>query len=205
MSTTHVISMADDRSGDLWFGTQGGGLNRLDRRTGRLQVFRHEKNNPTGLSSDTVVSLYIDRAGVLWAGTDDGLNAFDPKTESFRVYPPPVKPSTFRWISEDSRGGLWLSSGWNGVYRFDPASGKFTVYRHSDAPGTLSSDAVNAVCVDHSGIVWVGTQAGLNRLDPATGMATVYNPGTIYDFHRFDSGGLARRSLAGHGKRSGPV
>jgi len=177
MSTTRAISIVEDGSGDLWFGTQGGGLNRLDRRTGRAQVFRHEKNNPASLSNDVVQSLHFDRAGVLWAGTDDGLNAFNPKTESFRVYPPPVKPSAYRWISEDSRGGLWLSTGWSGVHRFDPASGKFTVYRHSNAPGTLSSDAVNAVCVAQSGIVWVGTQAGLNGLDPATGMVTGYNPG----------------------------
>jgi streptogramin lyase len=123
------------------------------------------------------VRLYIDRAGVLWVGTENGLNAFDPKTESFRVYAPPAKPSTLRWISEDSGGGLWLSTGWNGVYRFDPVTAKFTVYRHSNAPGALSSDAANAVCVDRSEIVWVGTQSGLNRLDPATGTATLYNPG----------------------------
>ena len=204
-TSMHVTSMADDPSGDLWFGTQGGGLNRLDRGTGRAQVFRYDKNNPTGLSNDIVQSLHFDRAGVLWAGTDDGLDAFDPKTQTFHVYRPPVKPSSYRWIAEDSRGGLWLSSGWSGVHRFDPASGKFTVYRHSDAPGSLSSDAVNSVCVDHSGIVWVGTQTGLNRLDPATGMVTCLQSGTIYDLYRFDSGGLARRSLAGHGKRSGPV
>ena len=177
ISTTRVISMAEDRSGDLWFGTQGGGLNRLDRKTGHFQVFRHEESNPASLSSDAVVSLYIDRADVLWVGTENGLNAFDPKTESFRVYAPPAKPSTFRWISQDSGGGLWLSTGWNGVYRFDPVTAKFTVYRHSNAPGALSSDAANAVCVDRSGIVWVGTQSGLNRLDPATGTATLYNPG----------------------------
>ena len=177
LSNTRIASITEDPSGDLWFGTQGDGLNRLDRRTGRFQVYRPEKNNPASLSNDIVQSLHFDRAGVLWAGTDDGLNAFDPKTQSFHVYRPPVKPSRYRWISEDSRGALWLSSGWSGVHRFDPASRKFTVYRHSDAPGTLSSDAVNAVCVAQSGVVWIGTQAGLNGLDPATGMAKVYNPG----------------------------
>ena len=50
----------------------------------------------------------------------------------------------YRWISEDSRRGIVAQHGWSGVHRFDPASGKFTVYRHSDAPGTLSSDAANA-------------------------------------------------------------
>ena len=177
LSNTRIASIAEDASGDLWFGTQGDGLNRLDHRTGRFQVFRPDKNNPASLSNDIVQSLHVDRAGVLWAGTDDGLNAFDPETKSFHVYQPPVKPSRYRWISEDSRGGLWLSSAWSGVHRFDPASGKFTVYRHSNAPGTLNSDAVNAVCVAQSGIIWVGTQTGLNELDPSTGIFTVYNPG----------------------------
>jgi signal transduction histidine kinase/ligand-binding sensor domain-containing protein len=176
MSGVWARAIAEDPSGDLWFAIQGYGLNRLNPRTGRVNVYRHDKTNPSSLSSDDVQSLHFDRSGTLWVGTTDGLNAFDPKTGSLRVYPPPVKPSSFRWISEDPRGSLWLSTGWNGVVRFDPQSGKFTVYRHSEAGGSLSSDAVNAVYADVSGTVWVGTQAGLNRLDPATGVFTAYDP-----------------------------
>ena len=177
MSGVWARAIAEDPSGDLWFAIQGAGLNRLNPRTGHVDVYRHDKSNPSSLSSDDVQSLHFDRSGTLWVGTTDGLNAFDPKTGTSRIYPPPVKPSSFRWISEDPHGSLWLSTGWNGVVRFDPQSGKFTVYRHSEAGGSLSSDAANAVYVDGSGTVWVGTQAGLNRLDPATGVFTAYNPG----------------------------
>src|SRR5260221_8727694 len=57
---------------------------------------------------------------------------------------------------------------------FDPARGKFTAYRHSEEPASLSNDAVAAIFVDHSGIVWAGTADGLNRFDPATGKFTAY-------------------------------
>ena len=39
LSNTFVISIVEDRSGFLWFGTYGGGLNRYDPRTGRFPPF----------------------------------------------------------------------------------------------------------------------------------------------------------------------
>jgi len=176
LSGVWARAIAEDPSGDLWFAIQGAGLNRMNLQSGRVTVYRHAKADGSSLSSDDVQSLHFDRSGRLWVGTTDGLNAFDARTGSFRVYQPPVKPSSFRWISEDPRGSLWLSTGWNGVVRFDPQAGKFTVYRHSESGGSLVSDSVNAVYADASGTVWVGTQAGLNRLDPATGVFTAYNP-----------------------------
>ena len=108
-----VYSIVEDRSGFLWFGVAGGGgLSRFDRRTGKVKTYRHDKANPRSLSNNEVRSLLIDRNGTLWAGTDDGLNAFDPQTEEFRVYAPPVKPSTYRTIVQDSKGYLWISSAW---------------------------------------------------------------------------------------------
>jgi len=173
-----VYSIVEDSSGFLWFGAVGGGgLSRFDRRTGKIKAYRHDNENPRSLSNDEVRSLLIDHNGTLWAGTDDGLNAFDPQTEEFRVYAPPAKPSTYRSIVEDSKGYLWLSSAWTGVHRFDPATGKFTVYQHSDKPGSLDSDNVNAVSVDHSGMLWLGTQDGLSGLNPASGVFTTYDLG----------------------------
>ena len=39
-----------------------------------------------GLSNLNVNVLLQDRAGVLWAGTENGLNAFDARTERFQSY-----------------------------------------------------------------------------------------------------------------------
>jgi PAS domain S-box-containing protein len=175
LSSNFVISIVEDRAGYLWFGTAGGGLNRFDRRTGRFKAYRHNPADAHSLSHDTVLSLFIDRKGTLWAGTEDGLNAFDPETENFRVYKAStVERNRYRYIAEDSDGTLWLATWDAGVHHFDPATGQFTVYQHSGAPGSLSSNEVDAICVDHTGTVWAGTHGGLNRFDRETGTFTAY-------------------------------
>jgi len=176
LSNTSVRSIAEDRAGYLWFGTWGGGLNRLDPRTGRFKSWRHDTANPRSLSEDVVSSLLVDHGGTLWAGTEDGLNRFDPDAEQFQVYKAPIQGlSRYNVITEDSSGALWLASWGTGLHRFDPVTGQFTVYQN--APGdasSLSSDRVNTVYIDHSGIIWAGTDNGLNSLDQASHKFTSY-------------------------------
>ena len=175
LSNTYILSMIEDRSGGLWFGTSGGGLNRFDRKTGRFKVYRHDPSDPGSLSDDIVYALFVDHTGALWAGTDDGLDRFDPVTDRFHTYKAGgTGLSSYRAIAEDMAGRLWLCTVVAGLHRFDPATGKFTLYRHTPAAGSLTNDWVNAVCVDHLGIVWAGTLSGLNRLDPVTSVFHAY-------------------------------
>jgi ligand-binding sensor domain-containing protein/signal transduction histidine kinase len=173
-ATADVTAMTEDRSGNLWFGTRGEGLNRFDPRMRRSRVFRHDPGNPHSLSHDSVFTLMVDRRGEIWAGTEDGLNRFDPKTERFQVYKAPGA-NRERAMAEDAAGTLWLATWYSGVHHFDPHSGQFTVYRSSDAPRSLSDDSVAAILVDRSGMVWAGTENGLNRLDPASGRFETYD------------------------------
>src|SRR5260370_41570847 len=69
---------------------------------------------------------------------------------------------------------LWIGSRHGGVHRFDPATGKFTIFRHSVMAGSLINDVVTSILVDRSGTIWAGTLDGLNRLDTATGRFTIY-------------------------------
>jgi ligand-binding sensor domain-containing protein len=64
---------------------------------------------------------------------------------------------------------LWLANWGNGLHRFDPATGRFTVYRNMPADArSLSNDGVNSVYVDRSGTVWAGTNDGLCRFDQSS-------------------------------------
>ena len=158
------------------------------------------------MSHDTPFRLIVDRAGRLWAGTEDGVNAYDPKTERFQSFRiPELGPNRVRDIAEDSRGALWLATLYGGVHRFDPATGQFTVYRHSEAAGSLSSDAATAICVDHSGAVWAGTGNGLNRLDTASGKFTAWYEhwptGSSGERRKGNRGRSARRSVGGYQQR----
>ena len=66
----------------LWIGTNGGGLNRLDKRTGKFQRF----STKDGLPNDVVYGILTDDDGQLWMSTNKGIARFTPPTGLFRNY-----------------------------------------------------------------------------------------------------------------------
>ena len=91
-----VRSIVEDKAGNLWLGTTGGGLSKLvlnpeDVKKERSEVFnfggntftnyRYNPADSNSLSSDLVQSVCIDADGIIWIGTfGGGLNRFDPET-----------------------------------------------------------------------------------------------------------------------------
>jgi ligand-binding sensor domain-containing protein/signal transduction histidine kinase len=184
-TNTDVIAIGEDNSGFLWVGTYGHGLLRFDRRTGHFKTYTHNPANPSSLSDDFVSRLLFDHNGTLWAGAQEGLNRFDPGTQSFASYKlASVQPLPCLELVEDSEGLLWVGTSSAGLLRFDPATRKVTSYQHDmDRPGTLSDNRVNSVHFDRMGELWVGTQNGLNKFDPKTMTFSAYTernglPGT---------------------------
>ncbi|MEA2263390.1 MAG: hypothetical protein QOJ51_6215 [Acidobacteriaceae bacterium] len=176
-ANTDVITIREDRSGNLWAGTYNHGLLRLDRRTGQFQTYRHNPADPYSLSNDVVTRLLVDHNGTLWVATNDGLNRFDAATGRFTVYKPdpPRRIVDYLELVEDRNGALWLGTDSSGLHRFDPATGQFTTYAQDlDRPGTLSDNRVNSVHFDRSGGMWVGTENGLDKFDSKTGTFTPY-------------------------------
>jgi signal transduction histidine kinase/ligand-binding sensor domain-containing protein len=175
-ASTDVISIREDRSGNLWVGTYGHGLLRFDRQTGRFKEYRHNQADPYSIATDIVFRLLIDHTGRFWVATSGGLNRFDAATGRFTSYKQTIQGEPFYLeMAEDGDGTLWLGSEFVGLHHLNPETGKFTVYQHDiTRPDSLSDNRVNSVHFDRSGAVWVGTQNGLNKFDRATGRFTVY-------------------------------
>jgi signal transduction histidine kinase/ligand-binding sensor domain-containing protein len=174
---SNVITICEDRSGNIWVGTYNHGIFRFDQRAKHFRQYRHDSEDPNSLSDDNVPRFLVDHTGTLWAAAADGLNRFDARTERFRTYRPDSQGHPFfSEVVEGPEGALWLGSSVAGLYRFDPVTGQFTAhYQHdADRTGTLSDNQVNSVYFDHSGAMWVGTQNGLNKVDPKIGTITVY-------------------------------
>ena len=68
-----ITSTAD---GNLWFGTFGGGLNRMGP-DGKIKHFMPDKNDVNSLPSDTIVALAVDTQDRLWVGTTNGLSVWN--------------------------------------------------------------------------------------------------------------------------------
>jgi signal transduction histidine kinase/ligand-binding sensor domain-containing protein len=178
IATGVVRATVEDRAGYLWFGTWGGGLNRFNRRTGQFKAYRHDPADAASLSHDFVLSLLIDHEGNLWAGTDDGLNRLDARTGRFTHFGAKSGSLESRWypvLAEGADGSIWMGTYTQGLQRLDVRTGEIVDYKHNpQVSGSLSNNQVHALCVDHAGTLWVGTQNGLDRFDRTTGKFTTF-------------------------------
>ena len=140
--------------------------------------FTHLTTND-GLSQAYVTAILQDREGFMWFSTRDGLNRYDGNT--FLVYknepgdPGSLSSNFIQGLMEDNRGYLWLATN-TGLDKFNPTTERFVRYLHDpNNPNSLGGALVKSIAQDSSGHVWLGTEdAGLDELDPATGMFTHY-------------------------------
>jgi ligand-binding sensor domain-containing protein/signal transduction histidine kinase len=172
---TDVLTIGEDRSGNLWVGSLGYGLSCLNQATGEFRTYRHKAADPFSLSNDTVTRIFFDHTGAMWLSTWDGLDRFDQTTGRFTVYKQDRnKVESYYSITEDRKGIFWIG-GVSGFVRFVPATGQFRVFLHKfGESNSLSDNTVDSSLQDRSGTLWIGTQNGLNRMDSETEVFSTY-------------------------------
>ncbi len=150
LSSDQIEDLLEDHEGILWVSTAGGGLNRLDPRTGRFEHF----GTADGLPSDVLRGLLEDADGMLWVASNEGLARFDPRTRNIRVYD---ESNGLPGSQFSHHGRLRLRSGellfgtTQGFVRFDPRMvqpntnpppvvlTRFEVFNEPQAPGAPGS------------------------------------------------------------------
>ncbi len=184
MSSNIVNTILEDRSGNLWFGTNGG-LNKLNRRQRQIKHLRPDV--PQGKEHRApafrnITCLYEDMRGDVWVGNIAGqlLRYNEKSATTFSPYPRTgdiLQGDVVTALHELSNapGILWIGTGGSGVIRLNTSTGETARFRHSPAnPNTLSSNVVNTIADDGLGRLWIGTNIGLNMLDPESGNCVRY-------------------------------
>lgn len=174
LANDFIFDLAEDRDGNLWLATNGGGLAVMERSTGKFKSFRHDAESSNSISSNVIRTLLIDADGIIWLGTRGaGLDRFDPAKETFTHYRfrkddlESLDADDIYTLHEDSAGIVWAGSN-EGLYKLDPVSGEVTTYRHvADRATSISDNRIRSILEDNAGQLWVGTYGGgLNRFDP---------------------------------------
>jgi two-component sensor histidine kinase/ligand-binding sensor domain-containing protein len=175
----YVNALYEDRNGDIWVGLDDGGLNRLVRAGGAEGPvsFIHYPAAPGRPAPGQVTAICEDDVGALWVGAVDGLYLFDRGNGTFVRFDPdprdPRRPSHeyIRCLRRDLAGTLWIGTDGGGLNeivagRKPGASPIFLKFRHDEEDAySLPGDAVESVCEDRSGVLWVGLYyGGLGKL-----------------------------------------
>ncbi len=140
LSTNRVYSLYRTKDGTIWAGTFGGGLNKLDIKSGKFTRYVNNPSDPSSLSHDRIMAIYEDSKGIMWISTyGGGLNSFNRETGKFKVYTRKngLLSDVIYGVLEDDSGNLWISSD-NGLFKFYTAVERFVHFDLDDGIQSLS-------------------------------------------------------------------
>lgn len=159
LSESNVQGILVDSRGRIWLGLGNGHIDLIDLKQGSLQHLVMG-----GAQSHRDVLAFTETPdGTIWVGTL-GLARIDPDT--LRVTNDVLPPlTTHPVLSMTNVDGVLLMGTYDGVYRFNPATGQLDHFRHNPAdPTSLASDTVRYIAqVD--GKIWYATTAGISVAD----------------------------------------
>ncbi|MGB7767995.1 MAG: two-component regulator propeller domain-containing protein [Verrucomicrobiia bacterium] len=146
LSSAYVLSLCLDHDGNLWVGTDGGGLDRIKRKT---------FNTPDGLHSWNIQSLSEDAQGGLWV-VFGALGAAYWNTNSVQYFH--VGPFQDAWtVLVDHLQRVWAGTRDEGLFWFE------TNYFQPVPGAEILGPQISALFEDGQGQLWVGTPNGLGR------------------------------------------
>ncbi|QHT71704.1 hypothetical protein GXP67_36085 [Rhodocytophaga rosea] len=169
-----IAALCQDQTGTIWVGNEAGGLHALHSETKQFASYMADSTNPTQLASNQVAAIYESRSGILWVGAGSYLHKKEGRGERFSRFYTGIQ---IRSIREDAENNLWIA-GYGGIASFNQHTRQFTQYKYiPHDSSSLSDDNVVTLFISRSGAIWAATnRRGLNKLDPATGKFTRFQP-----------------------------
>lgn len=180
LASERVQSVLEDRSGRVWVGSFGAGLQRSAAPVGAgpiaLEQVLIQSNSRPGASVIWVIRE--DSQGRIWIGSDDGLDRFDPVSGTWRNFPYRYDgsglpgPGVRDLLELENQQYLVATS--SGLALID-ASDAVRVIRYA-APGTnkAQADTINAMHRDQRGRLWLATYDGVYVLDQDYQLLQIY-------------------------------
>ncbi|GEO11174.1 hybrid sensor histidine kinase/response regulator [Segetibacter aerophilus] len=174
ISNNFIQDIKEDKSGNIWISTEGGGVNKYDVKHHRFTRYMNDGRNANSISSNSVNKLLFDEEDDLWIATQKGgLNKLDLKTNRFQRYihsdsdPTTISDNNIMSLFQDSHKHLWIGTSTGGLNLIDRKTGRVTKFSHKENdPKTVSGNSISAMFEDSKHRFWVGTQgSGLNLFD----------------------------------------
>jgi len=169
ISHPNVASLLVQPDGRVWLGLGDGGVDIVDPQQGNVAKLRPNPSAPrSALPSGRVLSMVPAPDGGVYMGTQRGLYRADTTGAHLRRVEIQGRPATAStWTMAWQAGRLWLG-GVDGLWGLEPdADDRLRVVAREDG-ARLGDQRLTALLPTPDGALWVGTWAGVARLEPAT-------------------------------------
>jgi len=149
------------KGNELWIGTFEHGLDIMDIKTGHVTKHYPGSGRSNVLKSNFIVVIYQAKNGEVYTGTRQGLYRFREAEKNFDVIAQIPSHCFIHSILEDKNGVLWIGTLGNGLYFYDPATGRsgHFNYQPQNKKG-ISSNSITTLFESKKYQLWVGTEGG---------------------------------------------
>jgi len=158
-----IRCITEDREGNILIGTKENGL--LIYKGSQFVSY----NLKDGLISNQVWSIIEDKSGNNWFATNKGISVFN-NAKLVRNFERGngLFADEVRFIKQDKKGGIWIGTWGDGVMKYNEISDKFEMNFRVNSH--MSQPLIQALEVDESNNLWVGTTDGLVYYEIETGL-----------------------------------
>ncbi len=176
----NIWTLAPGNNNDLWIGTYGSGLYRIDLKSNRLSKYKY-KEKITAPSFNFIKSVICDSKNNIWIGYwGFGLGCINSSTGLYKHWL--NNPNDLRSLSlndvwviyQDTKGRIWIGTNGAGINLFGEKNGG-QFYRwlfEKNNPGNTGRNSIYSIFestkkdsslkFNHT-ILWIGTNNGLSK------------------------------------------
>ncbi len=164
-----VFCVKADWEGNIWIGTNGGGVNIYDPQTRIIRKYATDYQTTTNNNvplNNGIRAFEEDDEGNMWVGTyGGGVSVFNPKTNKFKFYTTDngITSNVVLSLLNDHKGNMWLGTLGGGLCVINTRTNKIRSYTESDG---LANNVVQKLIEDANGFIWLSTNKGISRFDP---------------------------------------
>lgn len=170
LNNNEIFCLTRDSQGNLWIGTNGGGINILDAKDGTIHKYMGQGRSEHAAiepPNNFIRALKEDRDQNMWIGSfGSGLAMFNPNTNKTIFYDRENSniPSNYVLsIHTDKNGLLWVGTNGNGVGVLKKGARNFDIISEKDG---LINGVVQSIVEADDGRIWFSTNRGLSCYDP---------------------------------------
>ena len=187
LSDNAAYQCVEDRQGNIWVATYGGGVNVLRKDKNGRYIALHAKNVMKRYPPNRyrkVRTIAMDKEGKIWAGTTDGILTMQIRNNNIILQPLEMSDDMTKCLmsndivclATDSHGTMWVGTNSGGLSRAvkKDSKGRWEFENFGIEQG-LPSEEIYAVTFDNKGNVWFSTEHILCSFDPQKKIITTFS------------------------------
>jgi signal transduction histidine kinase/ligand-binding sensor domain-containing protein len=156
-----IYNLIIDHNNILWISIYNTGIDLFDTGKGVIRRFRPDSEKLNSISAVNSWFFFEDTEQKMWICTVNGLDLYDPLTNSFKVLKFP--DNDLGAFYKDRSGYIWVGSKTKGLFMCNQDG---TILKTYDIANILPNNRIHAISQDKKGNIWLSTNYGISRLNP---------------------------------------